>query len=103
VGASLDHVTRVLGVRSASVLETVFSQWSELAGPAVATHARPVSLRDGVLVVNVDDGAWGSELRYRARDMLSKIAAAAGPGSPTRMEVRVRPPSTRGRDTSVVK
>jgi predicted nucleic acid-binding Zn ribbon protein len=87
----------------ATVLETVFSQWSDLVGPAVATHANPASLRGGVLVVNVDDPAWGSELRYRAHEMLSKIAAGVGRGAPTRMEVRIRPRSTRGRDRSVVK
>ena len=102
LGASLDHVTRTLGMPSAAVLETVFTQWSDLVGPVVAAHAHPASLRGGVLVVNVDDPAWGSELRYRAQDMLSKIAASVGVGSPTRMEVRVRPRSTRGRDPSVV-
>jgi len=84
------------------VLETVFSRWSELVGPTVAAHTRPASLRGGVLVVNVDEPAWGSELRYRAQDLLSKIAGSLGHGSPTRMEVRVRPPSTRGREPSVV-
>lgn|GEM_PF-850509 len=102
LGASLDHVTRALGMPPATVLETVFTQWTDLVGPVVATHAHPASLRGGVLVVNVDDPAWGSELRYRAQDMLSKIAASVGGGSPTRMEVRVRPRSTRGRDPSVV-
>ncbi len=100
--ASLDHVTRALGLPSATALASVFSQWSDLVGPAVATHARPASLRDGVLVVDVDDPAWGSELRYRAQDTLSKIADRVGHGSPSRMEVRVRPRGTRGRDPSVV-
>lgn len=88
---------------SAAVMEAVFSRWSALVGPAVATHARPVSVRGDVLVVNVDDAAWGSELRYRAHDLLCRIAESTGGGSPTRMEVRIRPRDGEGRDPSVVK
>ncbi len=83
-------------------MERVFSQWPDLVGPTVAAHSRPASLRRGVLVVNVDDPAWGGELRYRAQDMLSKMADSLGRDSPTRMEVRVRPRSTQGREPSVV-
>ncbi len=102
VAASLDHVTRALGMPSAAVLEAVFSQWPDLVGPTAAANARPSSLRGGVLVVTVDDPAWGSELRYRAQDILASIAGSVGRGSPTRMEVRVRSRSTRGRGSSVV-
>ena len=100
--ASLDQVTRALGAPSAAVLEMVFSRWTELVGPVIAFHAHPASLRDGVLLVNVDEPAWGNELRYRGQELLSGIADKLGPGTPTRIEVRVRPRSTRGTDPSVV-
>ena len=102
LGASLEHVIRGLGMPPAAVVETVFSRWSALVGPTIATHARPASVRDDLLVVSVDDPAWGTELRYRAQELLSKIADGVGPGSPTRMEVRVRPRSARGPEPSVV-
>jgi predicted nucleic acid-binding Zn ribbon protein len=89
--ASLDQLTRALGIPNAAALETVFSRWTELVGPAVAAHARPASMRDGVLLVNVDEPAWGTELRYRAQELLTRIGHELGPGTPTRIEVRVRP------------
>jgi predicted nucleic acid-binding Zn ribbon protein len=102
MGASLEQVTIGLGMPPAAVVETVFSRWSALVGPTIATHARPASVRGDLLVVNVDDPAWGTELRYQAQGLLSKIADSVGRGSPTRMEVRVRPRSARGWDPSVV-
>lgn len=39
VAASLDHVTRALGMPSAAVLEAVFSQWPDLVGPTAAANA----------------------------------------------------------------
>ncbi len=96
--ASLDHVVRGLGMPPGAVMEAVFSRWSALVGPTVATHARPASLRGDLLVVNVDDPAWGSELRYRSQDLLATIAQSVGPGSPSRIEVRVRPRVPRERD-----
>ncbi len=91
LGASLEHVIRGLGMPPAAVVEAVFSRWSVLVGPTIAAHSHPASVRDDLLVVNVDDSAWGTELRYRAQELLSKIADSVGRGSPTRMEVRVRP------------
>ena len=102
VGVSLDQLTRALGAPPATVMEAVFSGWEDLVGPAVASHARPVSLRRGVLVVSVDEAAWGSELRYRARDLLARIAERAGSGAPDAMVVRVRPGGRRGSEPSVV-
>ena len=95
LGASMDQVTRALGMPSRAVVENVFSRWSALVGPVIASHAHPVSLRDDLLVVNVDDPTWGTELRYRAQELLARIAGNVGHGSPTRMEVRVRPPGSR--------
>ena len=102
VGASLDRLTRALGAPPAPVLEKVFSRWAEVVGPAIAGHARPASLRGGVLVVAVDEPAWGSELRYLAPQLLSRIEAAVGPGAVRSLEVRVRPPAGRPEGAPVV-
>ncbi|MDQ3573911.1 MAG: DUF721 domain-containing protein, partial [Actinomycetota bacterium] len=80
----------------------VFARWEDLVGPVIASHSRPVSLQGGVLVVGVEEAAWGSELRYRARDVLARIAESAGPGAPDALVVRVRPGGGRGTDPSVV-
>ncbi len=93
VQASLDRLSRALGAPSAAALEIVFSQWTQIAGPAVAAHTRPLSLSGGVLAVAADDGAWGSELRYLSGRLLARLEQVAGAGVVTRVDVRVRPPS----------
>ncbi|MHB8671034.1 MAG: DciA family protein [Acidimicrobiales bacterium] len=88
---SLDAVTRALGGPSASTLSALFSRWSELVGEDVAAHARPLSLRDGLLVVGADQSVWRTQLAYLEADLLARIAATVGPGVVSRIEVRVRP------------
>jgi len=98
----LNRVTAVLGIPTAAVLETVFSRWADLVGPTIALHTHPASLRNGVLVVTVEEPAWGSELRYRAQELVVRLEDQLGPGAPTRIEVRVRARGARAEDTSVV-
>ncbi len=89
--ASLARLTRRLGGPSPDALRTVFAGWADIVGDALARRSRPVSLARGVLVVAVEDAAWGSELRYLAAGILARLDEVVGPGTVTRMEVRVRP------------
>jgi predicted nucleic acid-binding Zn ribbon protein len=89
VGESLDRVTGALGVPSSSTLQVVFSQWDELVGEVLAAHARPASLRDGTLVVSVDDPAWATQLRWFQADLLARLEGAVGAGAIIAIEVRV--------------
>ena len=101
--ASLARLSQRLGDPSAAVLQAVFSRWDEVVGGPLAIHARPVSLVGGVLVVAVDDPAWGNELRYLASSVLARLEEVVGPGAATRVEVRVRPLSARRQGPPVVK
>ena len=89
LGESLEHWARRLGAPGAGALATVFARWPELAGPGVAAHARPVSLREGTLVVAVDEPGWATQLRYLSAALLERLAEALGEGSVARLEVRV--------------
>lgn len=86
---SLDRVARSIEAPSAGVLALVFSRWEEVVGASVAGHARPRSLSSGTLVVEVDDGAWATQLRFLADDLLSRLTEAAGGPVAERLEVRV--------------
>lgn len=90
VADSLDRLMASLGGPRASVLTAVFASWAELVGPTVAAHARPRSLRRGVLVVVVDDPGWATQLRWLEPDLLARLADAAGEGVVNSIEVRVR-------------
>jgi predicted nucleic acid-binding Zn ribbon protein len=85
VGDSLDRVARSLGLAPA-----LLTRWPELVGEGVAEHTRPRSLRDGTLVVAVDDPAWATQLRWLEADLVTRLGDVLGPGKVQRIEVRVR-------------
>jgi predicted nucleic acid-binding Zn ribbon protein len=91
VGESLDRVASSLGVSRASTLSAVFASWPDMVGASVAQHARPRSLRDGTLVVAVDEPAWATQLRWLEADLVARLGEALGAGQVTRIEVRVQP------------
>ena len=89
VSDSLDRITRRLGGPSAGTATSVFSRWADLVGADIAAHARPVSLRGGVLVLAVDHPAWATQLRYMTSDLLGRIEGVAGKEAVTQIQVRV--------------
>ncbi len=90
VADSLDRLARSLGVPSAGVLATLFSAWPELVGQTVAARSRPRSLRDGVLVVTVDEPAWATQLRWLEPDLLVRLGEVLGHGVVRSIDVRVQ-------------
>ena len=90
VSESLDRITRHMGAPKASVMTTVFAGWDELVGRELADHARPESLRSGVLTIVADDPAWAAQLRFLAADIVARVAAATGPSEVVDVRVKVR-------------
>lgn len=74
----------------AGVLGTVFSRWDEIAGPALARHARPLRLTPGELVVAVDEPAWATQVRSLAGELLRRVGEVAGE-APAQLRVTVKP------------
>lgn len=66
---------------------SVFGRWAELVGEEVAEHARPESLRDGVLTVQADSTAWATQLRLLQRQLLARLASGLGDGVVTGMRI----------------
>ena len=94
VADSLPGLTRALGAPAPSVLGSLFSHWEEIVGPAIATEAWPVSVRDGVLRIGVEHPAWATQLRFLGAEVVRRVAAATGDGAVQTIEVKVlrRPP-----------
>ena len=90
VADDLDTVVRRLGVRGGAASVDVFTRWEEAVGAAVASHARPLSLRGTTLVVGVDGPAYATQLRMLTPQLLARLAEMTGPGSVEAVEVRVR-------------
>jgi predicted nucleic acid-binding Zn ribbon protein len=67
----------------------VFGRWEELVGPGIAAHAKPVSLRRGVLLVEVDSNAWATQLRYMVSDVAARCCEVLGEDAVGRIDIRV--------------
>jgi predicted nucleic acid-binding Zn ribbon protein len=89
VADSLDRATRRIGAPRTAVLTEVFSRWEQVVGPDIAAHAQPRSLRDGVLVIAVDQPAWASQLRFLGADLLARISDATGCCDVAEIQVKV--------------
>lgn len=96
VGDSLNRVTDAIGAPAPETLSIVFSRWEQLVGADIAAHAEPRSLRDGVLLVDVDQPAWAAQLGYLSSQLLSRLEAEAGSGAVS--EIRFRVVGAGGRD-----
>ena len=47
--------------------------WEQAAGPDIALHASVRSLRDGILTVGCDSGAWACELGFHVETLTAKL------------------------------
>jgi predicted nucleic acid-binding Zn ribbon protein len=60
--------------------------WRRAAGSAIAEHTRVVSLRDGVMVVRVDESRWMPTLRELHVDLVDKIRDELGRDAVKRLQ-----------------
>ncbi len=91
VKESLDRVTRRMGAPATSVTTAVFARWDELVGPELAGHARPESLRSGVLTIVADDPAWAAQLRFLVAEIMGRVRTVAGPSDVVEVRIKVHP------------
>jgi predicted nucleic acid-binding Zn ribbon protein len=67
----------------------VFGRWADAVGDAVAAHVKPVKLDGTKLVVEVDDPAWATQLRFLETTLKQRLLEVAGAQIDT-IEARVR-------------
>ena len=72
LGALLKNVVSGLGKRRLTQ-EEIHGAWKDAVGKRASSHTRPVALKRGVLVVNVDGSAWLYELTLKRREILKKL------------------------------
>ena len=90
---SIDDVVRGLRGPNASdahSMGSLFSRWIDAVGELVADHARPVKLDGGHLVVEVDEPAWATQLRFLEADVIARLRSVAGL-TVSRFDIRVKP------------
>lgn len=89
LSAGIERLLRSFRQGDRQTTVTVFSRWVELVGEPVAQHVRPLKLDAGVLVVEVDDPTWATQMKFLESDLLQRLADA-GSGPVERLEIRVR-------------
>ena len=98
IGDSLNSVIRSLrndssdavsSSQMASQMSGVFGRWAEAVGDAVAAHVKPVKLDGTKLIVEVDDPAWATQLRFLETTLKQRLLEVAGATIET-VEVRVK-------------
>ena len=88
---SLPGVTRRIGGPDGAAFVSLASGWSEIVGPAVAAHSRPLRLGGGTLTIAVDQAGWVTELTYLEASLRGRIDDAVGAGVVQVVKVVVRP------------
>lgn len=95
ISRSLDGVVRSLRGPSRAAVSGVFGKWVDAVGEQVADHVRPLKLDEHVLVVEVDDPAWATQVKFLAPTIIGRLREVAGV-EVDRVEVRVDRRNARG-------
>ena len=95
ISSSLDGVMRSLRGPTREAAGGLFGRWDEAVGEQVAQHVKPVKLDDGVLVVEVDDPAWATQVKFLSTMITERLAEIADVRV-DRIDVRVERRGARG-------
>jgi hypothetical protein len=75
---ALATLSRRLGLPDPVKTGAIWGRWEELVGTDIAAHARPSSVRAGVLRVRADSPAWAQELQYLQEEIRARVNAGLG-------------------------
>lgn len=91
IGEAVGELLAARGWEGELAVAKVLGDWSSIVGADIASKATPVSLRDGILVVQAESTAWATQLRLLTPQLIAAIAERLGPGVVT--EISSRGPS----------
>ena len=95
ISSALDGVVRSLRGPSRAAVGGLFGRWDEAVGEQVSQHVTPRKLDEGTLIVEVDDPAWATQVKFLTPMITERLIAIAGVKI-DRIEVRVEPRGARG-------
>jgi predicted nucleic acid-binding Zn ribbon protein len=88
-GDVLREYLRERGWLGGNPYDPLFRSWKDIAGEALAEHARLVDVQNGVLLVEVDHPGWLQMLQLRTESLLDAARRTAPLASVTGLRVRV--------------
>lgn len=75
VGDILSHLIRTTALGEQLRQAEVWKRWPEIAGRHLAPHGRPLTLRDGTLVIEVRSAVWMHRYTYHKWTIIRRINA----------------------------
>jgi predicted nucleic acid-binding Zn ribbon protein len=54
------------------------SVWGDVVGKSVKAHSRPVRVKDGKMIVAVDDSVWKQEISFLSEEIIWRINERMG-------------------------
>jgi predicted nucleic acid-binding Zn ribbon protein len=92
LGSAISGLVAARGWEGDAAIASVMGRWDSLVGAEIAAKCRPVSLRDGELVITAVSTAWATQLRLLAPQLLGRLRREVGDG--VVRTVRVHGPTT---------
>ena len=85
----LGKLLRRMHVSDESSAIGLFSGWRQIVGAPIADHAVPKRLEKRVLVVEVDDPAWATQLKFLESQLIATLRENVGDEVES-LDIRVR-------------
>lgn len=89
LGATLERFLSQMGAPPVQTLGDLQQRWSEIVGPALSEHSRPISVVDGVLTVACGDASWASQIGWMDHQIKDRCLTVYDGLVITRIHVRV--------------
>ena len=84
----LEQLLKDFGTPEIKVVTSVVDQWQEIVGIDLAKKVSAVAVSGSVLIVQVDDPAWASQISWLEKQLLDKIESLVGEEKITSIRVR---------------
>ena len=69
----LQNVLKKYDLKEAVESEQIIHHWDKLAGEKISKQCKPVSFKDGELIVKAKNNIWKQELAQRRDDLLNLL------------------------------
>ena len=78
LGDELNRLLHSLGSPNLDTVSGVFGLWNDLVGDQVAQHVTSIKLDRGRLLIEVDDPAWSTHMKFLERDICTQLSHHTG-------------------------
>ena len=69
----IGEILRELIGRDEPLISAILLPWKKALGEKLANMCIPISLTEGTLVVKVESSAWGTQLRFLEKEIISNL------------------------------